>query len=717
MMINFTRLLKNSCLAFLFITLLFQQASANHVAGGYVSYKWLGGLSYEFTATFYRDCSGITPPPVQMEIDFIPLTTCGGGGYRNAPQVPPSGVEIGTPCPGATFCSGGTTPGYRKYVYKTTTVTFPFACSDWKISFRPSTADAQQLGRNMSITTLVPNCLDNFNNPIQCVMYTETKLDNVNHANNNSVVFTNDPILYVCAGQNATFNLGAYDADGDSLTYELVTARKADPSLVLGNVTYVSPLSGQDPLFPVGSVSVNRFTGDISINTPTAQVGVIDVMVREYRNGVQVGSVIIEMQVVVNACSNIYPTLSGINGTSLFTDTVCPGDTVNFNLYANDPDAGQIVTMSWDTALSSPANFAISGSPNPTGQFTWPTKASDARSQPYVFNVSVKDDNCPTNGLVSHTYQIYVIGPKVSVSPPSAQLCNGQSVSLTAAGSGSFSWSPSTGLSSTTGAVVSATPSVTTTYTITSTSGNCVATASVTVTVTPLAAAAGPDTTVCPYEFVPLHATGGANYSWSPATGLDNPNISNPTAILLNSTTYTVTISNGNCVATKTVTVNVRPFLKTPLITQSNDTLYCSIDPSYSSYQWYFNTVLIPGATNPNLYVTQGGNYNVAVYDEYGCGISVGIILGTNESNLLQGHDLYLYPNPAGEHLFIRCNELAMRNNTKVSVFNVVGEQVMVEYVKQLQNQPLNIKLLPAGIYLLQAENEKGKWMGRFVKE
>lgn len=73
----------------------------------------------------------------------------------------------------------------------------------------------------------------------------------------------------------------------------------------------------------------------------------------------------------------------------------------------------------------------------------------------------------------------YVIGAgqgvavPVSVSAPTNILCEGSSVTLTATGgSGNYQWSPATGLSSTTGSSVVASPSVTTTYTVNSPSLN-----------------------------------------------------------------------------------------------------------------------------------------------------------------------------------------------------------------------------------------------------
>ena len=62
--------------------------------------------------------------------------------------------------------------------------------------------------------------------------------------------------------------------------------------------------------------------------------------------------------------------------------------------------------------------------------------------------------------------------PTVSVSPASPSIIPSGSVSLTASGASTYSWSPSTGLSATTGATVTANPGSSTTYTVTGTDGN-----------------------------------------------------------------------------------------------------------------------------------------------------------------------------------------------------------------------------------------------------
>lgn len=482
-----------------------------------------------------------------MEIDFS-SASCGQFAYIDAPQVPPSGTEIGYPCPLSTYCTGGPNPGFQKFVYQVDVV-FNIRCADWVISFQPSLLDGQVLGRNNLITTL---------NPPLGNLYTETTLDNLNHLTNSSVTFQNDPILFICAGQPVTFNMGATDPNADSLVYKLVPAMESAGV----NVSYVSPLSGANPLFPVGSVTLNSSTGDITINTSTLQVGVIDIKVYEYKNGVLMGTVMLDMQIIIQACSNNYPDVTGMNGTNVFVDSVCAGSTISFFVNSSDPDAGQIVTMSWNNGIPSPAGFSSSGSPYPTGTFTWTTTSADVRSQPYTFTVTVKDNNCPSNGFETHSYSIYVVQAIIGINPVSP-LCSGQSVNLTATGGSTYIWSPSTGLSSTTGSPVLASPSVTTTYSVTGTnSAGCSSTASVTVAVNPRPTIGiTPSSAVlCSGQSTSLTASGGSTYTWSPSTGLSASTGSVVSAGPTSTTTYTVTGTDANgCTNTKAVTVTVNP--------------------------------------------------------------------------------------------------------------------------------------------------------------
>jgi hypothetical protein len=60
-------------------------------------------------------------------------------------------------------------------------------------------------------------------------------------------------------------------------------------------------------------------------------------------------------------------------------------------------------------------------------------------------------------------------------------------------------------------------------------------------------------------SFSPVVTSNATSYSWTPTTGVSNPNIANPVLNPQTSTTYTVTGTLGTCTVQRTVTVTVAP--------------------------------------------------------------------------------------------------------------------------------------------------------------
>ncbi len=122
------------------------------------------------------------------------------------------------------------------------------------------------------------------------------------------------------------------------------------------------------------------------------------------------------------------------------------------------------------------------------------------------------------------------------------------------------------------------------------------------------------DTLVCSGSPVMLNAEGAPSYSWSPTTGLSNPNIANPVATPMATTTYTVQYSNGGCLLEDQVTITTNTDGAVPvdvsiISTPSND--ICSGDPvtftaspqnegATPSYQWYLNGAPV-GTDSPSF--------------------------------------------------------------------------------------------------------------------
>lgn len=130
---------------------------------------------------------------------------------------------------------------------------------------------------------------------------------------------------------------------------------------------------------------------------------------------------------------------------------VCSGDTAQFRITA--PTAG--ITYQW----TGPGSFSQTGD-----SISIPgIQVSQAGS----YSVTARVGSC-VSPPASVDYSV-TTAPVILINPSSPAVCPGDSVILTASGASSYSWSPATGLNTTSGATVVASPSAATTYTV---SGN-----------------------------------------------------------------------------------------------------------------------------------------------------------------------------------------------------------------------------------------------------
>lgn len=204
-------------------------------------------------------------------------------------------------------------------------------------------------------------------------------------------------------------------------------------------------------------------------------------------------------------------------------------------------------------------------------------------------------------------------------------ICIGDTAQLQATGATSFTWSPATGLSSTTISNPMAFPSDTTMYYVAGTDGNnCINIDSVQVIVNPLPTIdAGTDQDICIGASANLLATGGNTYVWSPSTNLDDPNIANPVATPDSTEEYVVIGTDVNlCVSSDTVVVNVFRISTDP------DTSICAGDSVQlnvygsggNSYTWTPITGLSNATiANPMASPIVTTTYYVSVTNVAGC--------------------------------------------------------------------------------------------------
>ncbi|MCD6069146.1 MAG: hypothetical protein K0S33_3972 [Bacteroidetes bacterium] len=211
-------------------------------------------------------------------------------------------------------------------------------------------------------------------------------------------------------------------------------------------------------------------------------------------------------------------TISGVNA-------VCSGLGTTLGFNGTSTDAG--VVYQW-------ASSATPGGPYTTMLGTLNTQATGnlTASTYYILTAT-----CIGSGLSATTPEKAVLvnaNPVVGLTSSSPVYCfPAAGVSLTASNAATYTWTPVTGLSATTGANVSASPTANTTYTVTGTDGNgCIGTANIAVasnTMPFIASATATPSSVCSGGNSQLQviATGNTStastYSFSAGSGTYTP--------------------------------------------------------------------------------------------------------------------------------------------------------------------------------------------------
>ena len=226
-----------SLICFLFFTF---SVNATHLAYMDLTYKCLGGNTYEFTLTLYRDCSTLAAPnsmavnacsPSSGASTVISLDTIAGTGL---PVFPVCSFPLSD-------CVGGTDEGFQKYVYRKVH-TLPSAKPDWTFS-------VQICCREVFIT--------NISSPIVTGEAILCVLDNFNFPGNSSPTFNDEPVLFACCNQSFSYNQSATDIDGDSLVYSLYHPLDNIPSCTgRDSVNYVSGFTYLQPITSSPAISM-----------------------------------------------------------------------------------------------------------------------------------------------------------------------------------------------------------------------------------------------------------------------------------------------------------------------------------------------------------------------------------------------------------------------------------------------------------------------------
>jgi len=343
--------------------LLWHAGFATHQRAGEITYKHVSGLTYEFTIITYTYTPSNADRP---EIDVF----WGDNSSSKIPRL--SKTSVGIDISKNVYVANHTYSSHGVY-----SVTF------------------EDPNRNAGIM--------NFPNSVNIPFFLETIIViNPFLGNNNSVQLLNPPLDNGCCEVTFYHNVGAYDPDGDSLSYKLIECRGLDGLLIPG---YKLPQATQ-------YIQIDEITGDLIWETPLKDAQGeynIAILISEYRKGQFIGSVVRDMQITIAACNNKPPKI-------ICSDTcVVAGTMLLLDILVTDENSTEVtLTASGEPYLvaTSPAvPVNVTGAPPLQTTFLWQTHCSHVKKTPHQLFLKAID-NGPQVPLANFkTVNISVIAP------------------------------------------------------------------------------------------------------------------------------------------------------------------------------------------------------------------------------------------------------------------------------------------------------------------
>lgn len=284
-----------------------------------------------------------------------------------------------------------------------------------------------------TLSVLDPNRNDNINNIDNSVnipfCIVSELLISPETGHNNSVILLNPPKEQACLNKLWIHNPGAYDPDGDLITYQLIRPRGENCEFIPWREVdsdmegYVFP--DDETASPDDEFYINGQTGDVVWDVPTeAGEFNIAILIEEWRNIngtlIKVGSVVRDMQITVIICDNNPPIIEDLPDFCILID-----NTLSFDVDWSDPDGDPVNTAAYGgpmTEVENPAFFNTQ-----TGAFFWTPRCEEVRLQPYQVHFKVVDSSTQIDLADIETVNIQVIAP--SVKNPLAEP-NGNSMEL-----------------------------------------------------------------------------------------------------------------------------------------------------------------------------------------------------------------------------------------------------------------------------------------------
>ncbi len=230
-------------------------------------------------------------------------------------------------------------------------------------------------------------------------------------------------------------------------------------------------------------------------------------------------------------------------------------------------------------------------------------------------------------------------------------------------------------------------------------------------------------TPICPgtcTSFLNL-STLATTYQWSfPGATPDTSTATNPTNICYaNSGSYDVqlvaTNANGSDTLLLSNYITVYPSPAPQGISQSGDTLFAN--GGATTYQWYFNSAIVNGATNYFYVAPSSGDYNVVCIDANECEVEAAVfnVVASAQSAVFSPQSAEIHPNPVEDKLEITGAFLKDKKQIDISIYNLLGEKIFSAVDCRLWT--VDCGLFPPGMYYLEVASSSKIFRTKFVKQ
>jgi hypothetical protein len=424
-----------------------------------------------------------------------------------------------------------------------------------------------------------------------------------------------------------------------------------------------------------------------------------------------------------------------VTGTDGSTDT----ESILINRDTNAPTAAIINNNG--TKILNCTSTSISLTATGGGTYSWSngqavvgTGATINVSNPGTYTVTVTGANgCTSPASITITQDITAPTAKITNNTGTKVLnCTTASISLTATGGGTYSWSNGQAVVGTGATLNVSNPG---TYTVTVTGANgCTSPASITITQDITAPTAkitnntGTKVLNCTTASINLTATGGGTYSWSNGTAIIGTtatlNVSIPG-------TYMVTVTGANsCTDAESVIITRDINAPTAAITNNSGTNELkSTTPSISltatggrTYSWSDGTVVV--GTEANLNISTPGTYTVTVTGANGCTDKESITITQDPLvgsalTVNNGADnekkLFCYPVPFWDILNIQYEPSENEIVRMIGLYNVTGS-LMKAFNDGEYFLSIPVSELPSGIYFIRVMTDKNVVIRKIIK-